>query len=97
MKKVKVKKPSEVDLEKLGVKNWGIWEKEQSKFDWSYNDTETFYVIEGEVEVETEDGQKVEFESGDLVQFPKGTNCVWLVKKPIRKHYKFGDLEIDDL
>ena len=46
---MKKKIPSEQDLDKLNVKSWGIWEKEISKFDWSYGDTETCYILEGEV------------------------------------------------
>jgi uncharacterized cupin superfamily protein len=92
---MKKKIPTEVELEKLGVKSWGIWEKEKSIFDWSYSDTETCYILEGEVEVtDNSTGEKIEFKKGDLVQFPKGLECVWNVKKPLRKHYTFGDLNI---
>ena len=27
---------------------------------------------------------------GDLVTFPLGMECVWQVRKPVRKHYLFG-------
>jgi len=37
---------------------------------------------------------KIEFKKGDLVQFPKGLKCVWNVKKPVKKYYNFGDLDI---
>ena len=93
---IKKKIPTEEELKKLDVESWGIWSKEKSKFDWSYNDIETCYILEGEVEVTAEDGQKVEFKKGDLVQFPKGLNCTWNVKKPVRKYYNFGSLNIDD-
>ena len=93
MKMVK-KKPTEEVLKKLKVKSWGIWSKEVSEFDWSYDDTETCYILEGEVEVTAEDGEKIEFTKGDLVQFPKGLKCIWNVKKPVRKYYNFGDLDI---
>jgi len=36
---MKKKIPTEEELTKLGVKSWGIWEKEKSIFDWSYSDT----------------------------------------------------------
>lgn len=88
------KKPTEEVLKKLKVKSWGIWSKEVSEFDWSYDDTETCYILEGEVEVTAEDGEKIEFTKGDLVQFPKGLKCIWNVKKPVRKYYNFGDLDI---
>lgn len=92
---MKKKIPTEEELNELGVKSWGIWEKEKSVFDWSYSDTETCYILEGEVEVtDNLTGEKIEFKKGDLVQFPKGLECVWNVKKPVRKYYNFGDLKI---
>jgi uncharacterized cupin superfamily protein len=92
---MKKKIPSDEELRKLDVESWGIWEKEKSVFPWSYDDTETCYVLDGEVEVtDSENGEKLNFKKGDLVQFPKGLKCVWNVKKPIRKHYNFGDLDI---
>ncbi len=87
--KVTVEKINEADLKKQGVFSWPVWEKEVSDFDWYYDTTEQFYVLEGEVEVETQDGQKIVFGPGDFVTFPKGVTCRWHVKKPIRKHYNF--------
>ncbi len=92
---MKKKLPSEEDLENLKVKSWGTWSKEVSEFDWSYDDTETCYLLDGEVEVtDSKTGEKIEFKKGDLVQFKKGLKCNWNVKKPVRKYYNFGDLEI---
>ena len=92
---MKKKSPSEEELIKLNVKNWGVWTKEKSVFPWSYDETETCYVLEGEVEVtDSKSGEKLAFQKGDLVQFPKGLKCEWNVKKPVRKYYHFGDLEI---
>jgi len=91
---MKKKVPSEEELKKLNVESWGIWTKEVSEFPWSYSDTETCYLLEGDVEVIGEDGEKIEFKKGDLVQFNKGLKCTWKVKKPVRKYYNFGDLEI---
>ncbi len=67
-----------------------VWECPPSTFDWYYDTRETCYVLEGQVEVATADGQKVEFGAGDLVTFPQGLKCTWTVKQPIRKHYRFG-------
>ena len=92
---MKKKIPTEEELNELGVKSWGIWEKEKSVFDWSYSDTETCYILKGEIEVtDNSTGEKLEFKKGDLVQFPKGLECVWNVKQPVRKYYNFGDLNI---
>ena len=80
--KIKVQKSEKVDMERQGVLSWPIWEKEVSRFDWFYDSTEECYLLEGEVTVETEDGEKVTFGKGDFVTFPKGLSCVWDIKKP---------------
>ena len=90
MGKVNVRRPQKEDLKKLGVDKWPTWESEVRKFDWEYDDEETFYVHEGKVKVTTSDGEEVEFGKGDLVTFPKGVRCTWDVKERIRKVYRFG-------
>jgi len=86
---VKVEKLSKEALEKKGVFNWPIWEKETSSFDWQYGDIEECYFLEGDVTVEDKNGNKVNFGKGDFVIFPKGLACVWNIKKPVKKHYNF--------
>ncbi|MHC4981623.1 MAG: cupin domain-containing protein [Planctomycetota bacterium] len=71
------------------MKSCPIWEQEASKFPWHYDEQETCLILEGRVEVTTDDGQKVSFGPGDYVVFPKGLDCTWDVKKAVRKHYKF--------
>ena len=92
MERVIVRRPTEEELERLGVFNWPIWEKEESEFEWYYDADETFYVLEGEVEVEFDDGETVRFEKGDLVSFRSGTKCKWKVIKPIRKRCHIGSV-----
>jgi len=87
--KIEIKKPEMEDMEKEGVLSWPIWEKEISRFDWHYDETEECYLLEGKVVVETEDGEKMEFGKGDFVTFPKGLSCVWDIKEPVKKHYNF--------
>ncbi|MFX0023160.1 MAG: cupin domain-containing protein [Candidatus Hermodarchaeota archaeon] len=95
--KMKKKIPTEEELAKFNVNSWGTWSKEVSEFDWSYGDTETCYILDGEVEVtDSETGEKIEFKKGDLVQFEKGLKCVWNVKRPIRKYYSF-DLDYGEI
>ena len=90
MEPVIIKKPTEEELAQLGVMSWPIWEKEVSKFDWFYSEPETFFVLEGKVRVELDEGEPVEFGKGDLVTFPQGVGCKWDVQEPIKKHYRFG-------
>ncbi|HSW39179.1 MAG TPA: cupin domain-containing protein [Acidobacteriota bacterium] len=84
------KSPSKENLEELGVAEWDIWTKEASTFSWRYDVKETCYILEGEVIVTPEGGNPVAIGKGDLVVFPAGMSCVWEVRSPIRKHYKFG-------
>ncbi|MGA1840080.1 MAG: cupin domain-containing protein [bacterium] len=87
--KIEVKRANKEEMEKKGVTSWPIWEKEISKFDWYYDSTEECYLLQGSVEVVTEEGEKVKFGKGDFVTFPKGLSCTWDIKEPVKKHYNF--------
>ena len=87
--KIDIQKPSSDEIKKRGVHSWPIWEKEVSRFDWYYDSTEECYILEGRVEVETEDGDRYEFGKGNFVTFPKGLSCTWDIKEPVKKHYNF--------
>jgi uncharacterized cupin superfamily protein len=86
---VKVEKLNQDELKKRGVFSWPIWEKEISRFDWEYDSIEECYFLEGKVGLETSDGKKVNFGKGDFVTFPSGLACVWDIKLPVKKHYRF--------
>ncbi len=88
MSKVIIEKLSPKELEQKGVFNWPVWEKEVSRFDWTYTGDEECYILEGEVVVETDEGNYT-IKPGDFVTFKDGLNCVWDIKKPIKKHYNF--------
>ena len=89
MDEIIIKKLSQEEIDKIGLKLWPIWEKEISRFEWYYDDIEECYILEGKVTVETENGGKVEFGKGDFVTFSKGLSCVWDIKEAVRKHYNF--------
>lgn len=83
--KVKITQP---EMNELGITSWPVWEKEVSRFPWTYDEEEVCYFLEGEVVVEYEGGF-VEIGPGDYVTFPKGLKCIWDIRKPVRKHYSF--------
>jgi uncharacterized protein len=91
MVKFEKKKPTEEELNDLGVKNWGTWSSpEPPGFKWEYDGKEVFYVLDGEAEIDS-DGDKISFSKGDLVTiYPETGKCYWSVKKTIKKHYRFG-------
>ncbi|UCD16132.1 MAG: cupin domain-containing protein [Candidatus Omnitrophota bacterium] len=86
---IEVKKPTQQELNSLGVTNWPIWEKEESSFDWYYDQKEVCYFLEGDVTVRTPDGKEVKMQKGDLVSFPKGLKCKWQINRKVKKHYNF--------
>ena len=90
MSEIKIEsEPTDERLERLGVRGWPIWTKEVSTFPWTYDSTETCYLLEGEVVVTPEDGDPVHVAQGDLVTFPAGMSCTWEIRQAVRKHYTF--------
>lgn len=83
-----IEKLSENSIRKMGIYNWPIWEKEVSTFDWTYDETEKFYVIEGKISI-VAGGKQYEVNPGDFVTCSKGLMCQWNVKKYVKKHYQF--------
>ena len=83
---IAVRKPT--DAEKAAMAKWPVWSCGVSQFDWHYDSEEHCLILEGEVTVEHADGS-VSFGTGDYVVFPKGLDCVWKVRKAVRKHYDF--------
>ena len=88
MDKVIVKRLTDSEIESRKIKSWPIWTKEVSQFDWYYDSDEECLILEGEVIVETSEGNYT-VKAGDFVTFKQGLKCVWNVKTPIRKHYNF--------
>lgn len=76
------------EANKRGITTWPIWEKEPSRFPASYDSKEECYILEGEFIVEVGNG-KFSFGPGNFVVFPEGIECVWDIKKKVRKHYNF--------
>ncbi|MGZ8931612.1 MAG: cupin domain-containing protein [Methylosarcina sp.] len=76
-------------LQESGVADWAIWEKEISQFPIDFDETETAYILEGEILVTPEGGEPVRILPGDLVVFHEGLNSQWEVVKPLRKHYSY--------
>ncbi|MCX5785919.1 MAG: cupin domain-containing protein [Elusimicrobia bacterium] len=85
--KIEVRKPTE--SERKEASGWPVWEKEVSSFPWSYSEKETCLILEGEITVKA-GKDEVSFKGGDYVIFPEGLECVWNIRKAVRKHYKFG-------
>ncbi|WP_017941843.1 MULTISPECIES: cupin domain-containing protein [unclassified Thioalkalivibrio] len=86
-----IHRPDHDHLERLGVFDWPVWEKEVSTFPWRYDEREVCYILEGQVTVTPDGGgEPVTVGEGDLVTFPEGMDCTWEIHRDIRKHYRFG-------
>ncbi len=81
--------PSPDEVEQAAT--WGEWSKEPSTFDWTYNGTETCYILEGSATVTPkEGGESVTFNAGDWVVFPDGLECTWEIHETVKKKYSFS-------
>ena len=89
MSKVIIKKLSKNEFKEKAIQKWQIWTCEASTFPWEYTDKESCYILEGCVDVELENGEKLSIGPGDFVVFPKGLKCIWHVKEAIKKHFIF--------
>ncbi|HPG34492.1 MAG: cupin domain-containing protein [Lentimicrobiaceae bacterium] len=85
---VEVKRLNEAEIREMGIRNWAIWEKEESRFAHTYDEEEWCYFLEGEVIIETDAGN-YPIKPGDFVIFHNGLNCVWDIRQAVRKHYLF--------
>ena len=62
-----------------------------SKFPWTYDQSESCYLLAGKVTVTPDDKslKPAEFGKGDFVTFPAGMNCTWEVSETVEKHFMF--------
>ena len=63
----------------------GVWSCTTGKFNWEYTWNETFYLVQGKISISIDDAESKEYNSGDLVFVPTGTNTTWTIIKPVRK------------
>lgn len=85
---IKVWQPSKEEIENSS--RWETWKKETSEFPWTYDETETCYILQGEAIVSDNNGNSVHFKAGDMVRFDQGLKCTWHIKQDIKKKYMFG-------
>ena len=83
-----VRKPTSQELKTAS--SWEEWNKEPSTFPWFYDVKETCYILSGKAEVKDNNGNKIIFIKGDLVEFEQGLTCTWHIIETIHKRYYFG-------
>ena len=90
MSKITVKYLSEKEIHEKKIRSWPTWSCEVSEFPWEYIEQESCYILEGQVDITTEDGEIVSIGPGDFVIFPRGLKCEWKVRQSVLKHFSFG-------
>ena len=90
MSEIIVKQLSEDEIQEKGIRSWSTWSCDKSEFPWEYSEQETCYLIEGQVDVTSESGEKVSIGAGDYIIFPQGLKCTWNVHQGIYKHFIHG-------
>jgi uncharacterized cupin superfamily protein len=85
MTKVIIQKLGENEIEERRIRNW---EKEISRFEHTYDGDEECLFLEGEVVIESKEGNYT-IVAGDFVIFKDGLECIWDIKRPVKKHYNF--------
>lgn len=63
----------------------GVWEVTPGVFDTTYPWDETFYLLEGEVTLTDQNGDRLTVRAGQQVFVPIGTVARWEVKEKVRK------------
>ncbi len=89
MATVKIEKLSDEQIAQKGIRSWPVWEKEVSRFPWTYQGEEQCFILEGEVLIETEK-ENFRLQPGDFVTFEDGLTCVWDIRSAVKKHYHFS-------
>jgi uncharacterized cupin superfamily protein len=65
----------------------GMWRAEPMSFPYPFGNDETIHALEGELEIQLEDGEIVDLKPGDIASFAKGVNSTWTVKTPFKKFF----------
>lgn len=86
---VKIEKLSDKQITERGIRSWPIWEKETSRFPWTYDGEEQCLILDGDVVIETKNGN-FRLKPGDFVTFEDGLECVWDIRSAVKKHYHFS-------
>jgi uncharacterized protein len=77
-----------------GAFTTGLWEREPDTWPFERAYDEVAMILEGEADIETDDGQMLTVRAGDVLVTPKGCKGVWHVKSKIVKFYAIHDSAI---
>ena len=61
---------------------WRISAEEGAEMPYKVTGTDTFHVIQGDAELQTPDGERIELTTGGLYSFPDGFTATWRSRSP---------------
>ena len=70
-----------------GVLYAGLFVVRPSTFRYTFSADESVHVIEGEVDVALDGGERVHLAEGDVASFPGGVTSTWTVTRTLRKFF----------
>jgi uncharacterized cupin superfamily protein len=73
----------------------GLWEREPDTWPFARAYDEVAMILEGEADIETEEGQMLTVRAGDVLVTPKGSKGVWHVRSKIVKFYAIHDSSLE--
>lgn len=83
--------PSPVKLDVMGVEDWPLRRFGTCRFECSYRNTETCYVVSGRAVITPRDGgEPVFLHEGDLVTLLPGLDCTWETFDSFSMHHRAG-------
>lgn len=65
----------------------GFFTADPATFTYTFGGNETFNLLEGEVRIELENGDRIDMVPGDVAAFPKGHRSTWTIKSPFKKFF----------
>lgn len=69
----------------------GFFTVDPSTFTYTFSGNETFHLLEGEVSIELENGDRLDMVPGDVASFPKGHPSTWTIKSPLKKFFVISE------
>jgi hypothetical protein len=70
-----------------GAFTTGFWEREPDTWSFERPYDEIALILEGVADIETEDGETLRIQAGDVMVTPKGSTGTWHIRETIVKFY----------
>ncbi len=70
-----------------GAFTCGVWEREPDTWSFERPYDEVAYILEGDADIETDDGRKLRLGPGDILVTPNGSKGTWQIRETLAKVY----------